>query len=274
MAKTSFNREILAGQLNLALKERLVALSLTNQDYQGEIQRPGDSVRIVRPSGTTIRSYSNDTDITIDELSATDLSLTVDQSNYFAFYAHDDESIARYVQAFVAEDSYRLAAAADEYVFSQMAASAAAANAVTVEYGGDFVAAIRQARAKLGKQNVSEGGRFVVIGHDDLAAIEEKLTQRETELGDWATVNGFQGMLSGFAVITSGNLPEVADTSRTCIFGTRSGMTYAQAISQIEMLRSENRFADIVRGLHLFGTKAVKPEALGTITISLDDPAA
>lgn len=269
----SFDRNILAGQLNLALKARLVALGVTNQDYQGNIERPGDSVKIVRPAGTTIRPYENDTDITVDELAATDQTLVVEQSNYFAFYAHDDESIARYAQAFVDEDSYALAAAADKYVLGKMADGAASTNQVTVAAPDedeplDYLAAFREARAKLTKQNVPEGGRFAVIGPDDLAAIEENLSQRETDLGDWATVNGFQGMLSGFAVIVSNNLKETA-TYRHCVFGTRSGTTYAEAINQVELMRAPNRFADLVRGLHMYDAKVIRPEAIADVRVPL-----
>lgn len=46
------------------------------------------------------------------------------------------------------------------------------------------------------------------------------------------------------------------------IAGSRIATTYAEQISKVEAFRPEKRFADALKGLHLYGAKVVRPEAL------------
>src|SRR5690606_4768476 len=204
----------------------------------GEITKPGDTVSIVRPIGTTIRSYSSDTDIEYDEVDGSPTSLTVDQADYFSFLMHDVDNASAYVNSFLSEDMYKMLAKTDAYVLGHYD-DAASANKVEVDVSaGDadaaaaLVSAIRQARARLTKQDVPEEGRYLVIGPDELNLVEEKLVLRETGLGDDVTRRGFVGQLAGFQVFVSNNVAETGDGDTTdqvrhCLFGHRSAITYA-----------------------------------------------
>lgn len=44
--------------------------------------------------------------------------------------------------------------------------------------------------------------------------------------------------------------------------GTSMGLTYAEQISNVEAFRPEKRFADALKGLHVYGAKVVRPECL------------
>ncbi len=268
MAKTAFNATILAGMLNRAFAERLVIGSITNRNYEGDIKNPGDTVKIVRPLGTTIRPYTSGTDITVDELDASEATLVCDQADYFAFFAHDTDNIARYAQVFVQEDAGKLLAAADRYVLGQYAQ---AAGAVTKATAGDFVEAVREARAVLTKANAPDEGRWLVIGPDELKLVEDKLAQRQTTMGDQTLRAGFAGQLAGFDVYVSNALKETGTTPkyRHALAGHISAVTFAGTVSQIETMRSENRFADLVRGLHCYGAKVVRPEGLVDLRVQI-----
>src|SRR5690606_35487314 len=50
--------------------------------------------------------------------------------------------------------------------------------------------------------------------------------------------------------------------SKLVIAGSSLAHSYAEQISQLEAYRPEKRFADALKGLHVFGTKVVRPEAL------------
>lgn len=58
-----------------------------------------------------------------------------------------------------------------------------------------------------------------------------------------------------------------ATVSKACIFGTSRGATFAQQIAELEAYRPEKRFADALKGLHLFGGKVVRPTALGVASV-------
>lgn len=50
--------------------------------------------------------------------------------------------------------------------------------------------------------------------------------------------------------------------SRTAVAGSSLGFSYAEQINKVEAFRPEKRFADALKGLHLYGGKVVRPEAL------------
>ena len=45
-----------------------------------------------------------------------------------------------------------------------------------------------------------------------------------------------------------------------CLFRTKRAVTFAEQISEVEAYRPEKRFADAVKGLHLYGAKVVYPD--------------
>ena len=61
---------------------------------------------------------------------------------------------------------------------------------------------------------------------------------------------------------------DVAATGGLVIAGYRGATTFAEQIVSVEALRLEKRFADGVKGLHVYGGKLVRPTAwaVGTVT--------
>jgi hypothetical protein len=53
------------------------------------------------------------------------------------------------------------------------------------------------------------------------------------------------------------------------IAGSRIATTYAEQISKVEAFRPEKRFADALKGLHLYGAKVVRPEALVVASVKV-----
>ena len=82
--------------------------------------------------------------------------------------------------------------------------------------------------------------------------------------------------LHGFKVYVSNNLPSVGggpSTSGTAnqntdfgviVAGHGSAVATAQQVSKTESYRDPDSFADIVRGMHLYGRKILRPEGLVT----------
>lgn len=270
MPKAAFNKRILSNELLLTLRGNMVGASLVNRNYDSatEITKLGDKVDILTPAAVTVRPYSTGSDMTIDELSGTSQTLTVDQANSFAFYAHDPERIADYVSAFTEDGAYRLVDAADQAIMGRVAD---AQHKVEVGADDDFLAAVREARRVLSVAKVPEQGRYLVVSPYEVEHVEEKLTNRETAGGDAVIGRGFAGTLYGFDVYVSHNVAEAAG-ARRCMVGTRAAVTYADAIADLETLRAEKRFADIVRGLHVFGMKTVRPEALLELAVEIPAP--
>ena len=69
-------------------------------------------------------------------------------------------------------------------------------------------------------------------------------------------VNGFRlYMTNNFAASSTSNYFKV-------MFGHMSSTATANAIAKTEVVRDPDSFADIVRGLHVFGRKVLRTEAL------------
>lgn len=86
---------------------------------------------------------------------------------------------------------------------------------------------------------------------------------------------------NGFRVYVSNNLPVVGtgpDTTGTAnqnsnygviVAGHRSAVATAEQINKTETYRADDSFADVVRGLHLYGRKILRSEALVTAKYNL-----
>jgi hypothetical protein len=81
--------------------------------------------------------------------------------------------------------------------------------------------------------------------------------------------NGRLGMIDRFTVYMSHNL-SVSSGKFSLIAGHKMGMTFASQMTNMETIRSESTFGNIVRGLQVYGYKVVKPEALaqGIVTLA------
>lgn len=56
---------------------------------------------------------------------------------------------------------------------------------------------------------------------------------------------------------------------QVAIAGSRIATTYAEQINKVEAFRPEKRFADALKGLHLYGAKVVRPEALVVASVKV-----
>ena len=86
--------------------------------------------------------------------------------------------------------------------------------------------------------------------------------------------------LHGFKVYVSNNLPSIGTGASTSggtnasnygliVAGHSSSVATAEQIDKTESYRDPDSFGDIVRGLHLYGRKILRPEAIVTAKINL-----
>ena len=81
--------------------------------------------------------------------------------------------------------------------------------------------------------------------------------------------NGMIGMIDKFKIYKTGNLKYIAgDKAWHCLFGTKHAITFASQLVKNKVLDDQNGFGMLHRGLHVFGFKVVKPEALGDLYAS------
>jgi hypothetical protein len=132
----------------------------------------------------------------------------------------------------------------------------------------------------LDQQNVDRDGRWLVVDPVFL----EQLNDENSKLlsNDFSTDrkdilrNGrvMDGLIRGFRIYLSNNLPSVGtgpgtvDTNGSAthygaiVAGHDSAVATASQVEKVETYRDNDSFADIVRGMHLYGRKVLRPEAL------------
>ena len=135
----------------------------------------------------------------------------------------------------------------------------------------------RMAR-KMDVANVDARGRWIVVD----PVFMEMLKDEDSRLlqSDWGGSGLMNGLalnnLHGFRVYVSNNLPAEGtgagtsgSTLRTdnygvIVAGQDDAVASAEQINKVENYRDPDSFADIVRGMHLYGRKILRPEALVT----------
>lgn len=73
---------------------------------------------------------------------------------------------------------------------------------------------------------------------------------------------------AGFNVYISNNVPNTTQTKYKVIASTNACGTYAEQILKTEAYRREKGFDDGVKGLHVYGAKILRPEAVAVATVN------
>ena len=277
MAVTSFIPELWNARLLFALEKNHVATNLVNRNYEGEIKNAGDTVHINTLGAVSVRTYAQGTDLTYDALATTDQQLEIDQQKYFAF-ALDDVDKAQaagdIMDTAMGRAAYSLADVSDAFLLGKIAAGGASAN--YVGSSGSPVALTKSniyenivaLRTKLDKQNVPTQGRTLVVPPEAYALLlqDERFTKVDAT-AESAIVNGLVGRVAGFDIYESNNVVKSADATPvyTITAQIADATTYAEQIIKTEALRPEASFSDAVRGLHVYGAKVTRPEAIATL---------
>ena len=131
----------------------------------------------------------------------------------------------------------------------------------------------------LDQQQVDKQGRWLVVDpvFMEIMADEDSRLLNADYGESGALRNGLVlSNLHGFRVYSSSNLPSVGTGSGTTgsanqntnygaiVAGHDSAVATAEQINKTETYRDPDSFADIVRGMHLYGRKILRPEAIVT----------
>jgi hypothetical protein len=127
----------------------------------------------------------------------------------------------------------------------------------------------------LDQQNVDSQGRWLVLDPVFIEVLKDEDSRLlNADFGGAGLMNGVVAKnIHGFTVYTSNNLPQVGSGSSftgansatnfgVIVAGHSSAVATAEQINKTETYRDPDSFADIVRGMHLYGRKILRPEAL------------
>ncbi len=286
---SKFIPEIWSGKILKKYYDYTVLASITNTNYEGEIKNQGDTVFIRTVPTITIRDHAIGQKVTYERPESPPLTLLIDKGKSWGVEIDDIikvQSDLDLLSQWTDDAAMQLKISVERSFFSAVYADPHASNRGTtagvISAGYNMGVAgsplavtkvnvldyIVDMGSVLDEQNVPETGRWIVIP-TWMAGLIKKSDLKDASLtGDGTSVlrNGRLGMIDRFTLYSSNLLYSVVDGAVTAyysMFGHNDGMTFASQLTKTETLRSQDAFADLLRGLKVYGHKTIKPEAIG-----------
>jgi hypothetical protein len=266
MAVTNFIQTIWSKKIqdDLELKCKLVDNCL--RTYEGDIEH-ARSVKILGVGEPTISAYNGSTPLNYEQMSDKGQTLTIDQQYSFSFLVDDvnqAQSVPGLMEEYQRKAVHGLAVKRDSYVASLIKAEET--NVTTAE-GKDkeaVKAAIDEAIVALRERNFDEDG-VIEITPAVYNVFKNELITLSTDNPEYIK-RGKVGVYDGFDVIMSNNMAKDSTHAYCCIRGKKA-IAFAGQINKVEAMRSEDYFADLVRGLDTFGAKTIDSARLQVVKV-------
>jgi hypothetical protein len=284
----NFIPQIFSQKVQKFFRRASVVEDITNTDYAGEIENFGDTVKIIKEPVVSVQAYTRGSVVNPQDLADDQITMVVDQANAFAFKVDDIEerhSHINFESVATSSGAYALKNNYDQNVLSNMFSGAGTTigsdgSGQDVGFGSseiDPLNVMANHSKRLNAADIPFENRWFVAS----PAFYEQLQQTDSKLldtrfsgdADGVLRNGkvYEGNIGGFTLYMSNNLPASSTSNYEKILsGHMSSASTANHIAKIEVVRDPDSFADVVRGLHVFGRKVLRTEALLAEHILID----
>lgn len=270
MTTLNFIPQLWSSKLLISFRHTAVWAALTNREYEGELTS-GNQVNITGLTEITVHDYkANGRTTSPDQISDTTQSLLVNQEKNFDFKVDDIDKVqaAGSFGEYTGSAAYGIANDADLFLanlaFSSSTVVTPGTNPTDATSAWD---AIRDARKALNKALVPQGDRVLVMNAEFEALLDgndAKLMSSQTSGTTDGLRNASIGRLLGFDTYTTENMQT---TAKPQLIGFhKSALAFVSQVQEVESLRDQNSFADRIRGLHVYGAKAIRPTGIVSVT--------
>ena len=251
-------------------EQAAIARNLVSTEFEGDAQR-GNTVRINTGAEIQVRDYKtgvlkdeNGNPISRttapDDVSSVSQDLLIDQEKSFDFRVDDIDKVqaAGNLNGYTESAGRGLATDVDKFLLAMI--SGAKAHIGGTATTGDAIWNIaRDLRKALNKGLVPQGNRVLVMNAEAeglLLEASSKLTNVDKSGSPAGLREASLGRMLGFDTYTTENLPV---TSKPQILAWyKPAVNFASQINETEPMRDQNKFADRIRGLHVYGGKVTR----------------
>jgi hypothetical protein len=268
-SEVNFIPEIFSKLLQAKFYKQSVLPAITNHDYEGEISGAGDKVTIRTVPAVTIGDYAGS--ITTQELTTAKVELLIDKAKYYSFEVQDilkAQSNIDLLEAASGDASEGMRIAVETDVLTGVVTGATTIGAQTTITAANVLTTILGMSTSLDNLNIPEEGRFLVVSPEFVSLLKQSELRQAYLTGDDTSPlrNGKVGMVDRFTVYQSNMLytpGSGADSGYTHVLaGHPKAISFASQFTNAETIRMESKFGDAVRGLNVFGSKVIVPDAL------------
>lgn len=280
MSIKNFIPQVWSARLLEHLDNAHVYANAVNRNYEGDIKNYGDTVKINQIGDIKISDYSKESEMeAAADLTGTQTTLEINQAKSFNFKIEDIDKAQAHpalMNEAMQRTAYALNQESDKFI-AGLYKDADAGN----QLGNDRTPlvidnstkdktaydALVDLAIKLDEANCPEIGRFCIVPpwFHGLLRKDDRFVHA-TPTGDLVLKNGIIGEAAGFTVYKSNNVPNTTGKKFKIMAGHNMAITYAEQIVQVEAYRPERKFADAVKGLHVYGAKCTQPKALAVLT--------
>lgn len=286
MAVQNFIPSVWAGNILQNLHKSLVygQEGVINRNYEGEIRDYGDSVKINAIGPVSVGPYTKNSNISDpEELTGAQTTLIIDQAKYFNFQVDDIDQAQtkpKVIAEAMREAGYALKDALDQYL-AGLWTDIATANQIgshagpktdvdgTTQNRENAYNYLLDLKVKLDESDIPADGRWCVLPawFEAILLKDPRFLNPGTPQAEDRLSNAIIGHAAGFTLLRSNNVPNTSNDNFKVLAGHPIAWTLAEQIVKVEAYRPEKRFADAVKGLHVYGAKVVRPNALAVLHV-------
>ncbi len=277
MAITNFIPTVWSENLYQELDKKYIAVANCNRDFEGEIHEKGNTVRICGIGNVVVSEYTKNANMNMPStLSDNARELVIDQAKYFNFQIDDidrAQSSPKLMEVAMKNAASALANDADRYVFGLYGEAGTTIKCADTKVE-NIVDLIIDARTKLFTNNVADPEDIVIEVTPEIAGMILKAKVNLSTDNTDVMEAGCIGAIGGCKIFVSNNVETVESEKgyeHKCLARTKRAIAFAEQLSEIDAYRPELRFADAVKGLHLYGAKVVYPKEMVLLDLNVVD---
>lgn len=248
------------------LENNLVAKKICPMKPSTPITKMGDTVYFPALSDPTIAAYTGS--LTYETVTDSNIALLIDQKNSYAFKVADIDAAQSVVDikgSQLDRAAYKLRDTADAYILGKYTEAGTSLSESSVTSATILSSLIRMSRV-LDEKNVPANARWMVIN----PIVKERMILAGIK---FQIENGGTGMDGGlqfceyldFRVYVSNNLYKTGSDETQVAYvmaGSDNAIVYAEQLMKTRVMELESSFEVGCSGLHVFGSKVIKPNEL------------
>jgi hypothetical protein len=268
-SEVNFIPEVFSKLMQAKFYKTSVLPAISNGDYEGEISGQGDKVVIRTVPAVTINNYTGT--VSTQELTTSKVELLIDKAKYFSFLGDDilrAQADIDYVAKASDDAAEGMRVAVETDVLASVVTGATTIQSQATISATNVLTSILSMSTALDNLNIPEEGRFIVLSPEFISLLKQSELRQAYLTGDSESPlrNGKVGIVDRFTVYQSNMLltpGSGADSGYTHVLaGHPKAISFASQFTNTETQRMESTFGDQVRGLKVYGSKVVVPDAL------------
>ena len=274
MAYQNFIPTVWSEAINRELERKLVFAEDCNRQYEGDVKKLGDTVRILGVGKPTITTTVDKEIVLKDPENVEDTSVTmaIRHISYFNFKVDDidrRQAVGGVMDAYTSESAQGVANEMDKHIGSMAMDKLAklhAASAVAVTKS-NILGEVDRALELL-YQNDVNADEDIVMGVPPFFYITMRQAYTDLDTNNSAMLkNGLVGKYGNVRVKMSNNCAVTKNGEYRIMVRTKRAVAFANPMTHVEAYRPEKGFSDAVKGFVLYEAKIVRPKELVVLNV-------